>query len=105
MKTQQVTMENFDDVMEQNPLVVLDFWAEWCQPCKVFGPIFEQLAELNPDVFFGKVNTELSLDLAQAFQVRSIPTLMAFKDGDLVFEKSGLIPPRDIEAMLELLRR
>jgi len=105
MKSHVVTMENFDEVMEQNPLVVLDFWAEWCQPCKVFGPIFEQLAELNPDVFFGKVNTELSLDLAQAFLVRSIPTLMAFKDGDLVFEKSGLIPPRDIEAMLELLRR
>jgi thioredoxin 1 len=105
MKTQLVTMENFDDVMEQNPLVVLDFWAEWCQPCKVFGPIFEQLAELNPEIFFGKVNTELSPDLAQAFQVRSIPTLMAFKGGELVFEKSGLIPPRDIEAMLELLRR
>lgn len=102
--THSVTMENFDDIMEQNSMVILDFWAEWCQPCKVFSPIFEQLAELNPDIFFGKVNTEKSQDLAQAFQVRSIPTIMAFKGSELVFEKSGMLPPQVMGQLLEALR-
>jgi thioredoxin len=102
--THPVTMSNFEEIVEKHELVVLDFWAEWCQPCKLLGPVFEELAAHNTDIFFGKVNTEQSQDLAQAFQVRSIPTLMAFKKGELVFEKSGLPPPQVLQELLEHLR-
>ena len=97
-------METFESIVDLHPLVILDFWAEWCQPCKIFSPLFETMAELHPDVFFGKVNTEQATELAQAFQVRSIPTVMAFKNGELVFEQPGLLPPQVFEELIHRLK-
>jgi thiol-disulfide isomerase/thioredoxin len=69
---QEVTMETFESVVDSNPIVILDFWAAWCKPCQIFAPVFDEMAEAHPDVYFGKVNTEVATDLAEAFQVRSI---------------------------------
>lgn len=100
----EVTLQNFESVVDSNPIVILDFWAEWCGPCKVFAPLFDQMAELYPDVYFGKVNTEVSKDLAEAFQIRSIPTLMAFIRGELVFEQPGLLPAQAFATLIEKLK-
>lgn len=97
-------MGNFEETVDNHPLVLLDFWASWCGPCKMFSPIFEQMAELNPDILFGKVNTEEATDLAEAFQVKSIPTLIAFKDGEIIFEGSGVLPPHKLGELLEMMR-
>jgi thioredoxin len=100
----EVTMENFETVVDENSMVILDFWAAWCKPCKIFAPAFKIMAELHPEVFFGSVNTEVAIELAQAFQIRSIPTLMAFKDGDLVFEQPGVLQPEDFQKLLIQLK-
>ena len=103
-KTHEVTMETFETVVDTNPMVILYFWAGWCGPCKTFGPIFEEASEHYPDVFFGKVNTEVATDLSQAFQVRSIPTVMAFKKDELVFEQPGVLSPTMIDNLVIQLR-
>lgn len=97
-------MEDFEATVDTHPIVILDFWAEWCQPCKQFAPAFEAMAELHPDVFFGKVNTEVATELAQAFQVRSIPTLMGFLKGELVFEQPGVPAPAMFHNLIEKLK-
>ena len=102
MKAHEVTMEVFEAIIDEKSVVILDFWANWCQPCKIFAPAFEKMAELHPDVYFGKVNTEVATDLAEAFQIRSIPTLMCFLKGELVFEQSGILP---IEAFDNLVMK
>ena len=93
-------MENFESIVDSNQIVILDFWAAWCGPCRIFAPVFEEAALRHPDVYFGKVNTEVATDLAQAFQVRSIPTVMAFKNGDLVFEQPGVLSPLMIDQLI-----
>ncbi len=100
-----VTMENFESVVDENPFVILDFWSEGCQPCKTFAPAFEMMAEHHPQVYFGKVNAHEAADLAQAFLVRSVPTIMAFKSGDLVFEQAGLLLPEQFEALILQLQK
>ncbi len=97
-------MANFEEIVEKHEMVLLDFWAGWCQPCKTFSPVFEELAAHHADIFFGKVDTEQNKDLAEAFQVRSIPMLMAFKKGELIFEQAGLLPPAQLEKLLDGLR-
>ena len=97
-------MANFETVVDSNPIVILDFWAEWCQPCRIFAPAFEEAASRHPDVYFGKVNTEVATDLTEAFQVRSIPTIMAFLKGDLVFEQPGAIPPAMLDDLIGKIR-
>lgn len=102
--THEVTMETFESVVDSNPLVILDFWAAWCGPCRIFAPVFEEMAEKHPDVFFGKVNTEVATDLAEAFQVRSIPTIMAFKNGELIFEQPGVLSPGMFDELIGKVR-
>ncbi len=104
-ETVEVTMENFDQLVESHPIVILDFWAEWCGPCKLFGPIFEQAATAFPDILFGKVDTEKATELATAFQVRSIPTIMAFKEKELVFEQAGLLPAPMLVKLIEEIQK
>lgn len=103
-KAHDVTLASFEFVVEENRLVILDFWAPWCGPCRTFLPVFEEMARHHDDIYFGKVNTEEATDLAAAFQVRSVPTVMAFREGELVFEQSGLLPPRALEELVASLR-
>lgn len=97
-------MQNFEDTVEKNEIVLIDFWAGWCKPCQTFLPVFEEMAKHNTDIHFAKVNVEESKDLAEAFQVRGVPMLMGFKKGELVFEHSGLLSPPQLEELLGMLR-
>jgi thioredoxin 1 len=88
----EVTKENFAEVIEGNDIVVVDFWAPWCGPCKSFAPVFEAAAEANPETTFVKINTEDQQELAGHFQIRSIPTLMVFREQVLIFSQPGVLP-------------
>ncbi|MFF0584499.1 thioredoxin [Streptomyces sp. NPDC003781] len=90
--TVELTKENFDQTVTDNDFVLIDFWAEWCGPCKQFGPVYEKAAEANPDLVFGKVDTEAQPELAQAFGIQSIPTLMIVRDQVAVFAQPGALP-------------
>lgn len=92
MNTKIVTVHNIDEILTKNTIVFLDFWASWCEPCKVFGPVFESVAKKNPDLFFGKVNTEVEQELSAEFQIRSIPTLVILKESTIIYSESGNIP-------------
>ncbi len=87
-----LTTENFTETIETNETVIIDFWASWCGPCQQFAPIFEKVAEDNPDITFAKVNTEEQQELAAQFAIRSIPTLIIVKEGVLVFNQAGMLP-------------
>jgi thioredoxin 1 len=88
----ELTKENFEDTITGSDMVVVDFWAEWCGPCKAFGPVFEKVSEDYPDVVFAKVNTELQQEIAGWFQIRSIPTLMIFRENIIIFSQPGALP-------------
>ncbi|WP_455199345.1 thioredoxin [Kaarinaea lacus] len=96
-----VTKENFAEVIEGNDIVIVDFWAPWCGPCQSFAPIFEAAAESNPDVKFVKINTEEQQELAGHFQIRSIPTLMIFRDQIVIFAQPGVVPESALGKLLE----
>ncbi|RAV31324.1 thioredoxin [Corynebacterium heidelbergense] len=100
MATKEITSENFKSTVEQDGIVLLDFWAEWCGPCKRFGPIFEQVSEKYENYTFGKVDTEANQELSAALQVQSIPTLMMFRDGVLLAREAGLMPPQALEDLI-----
>ena len=92
MAAVNLTEPEFADVVDSNEIVLLDFWAEWCGPCKAYGPVYERVSEDFPDVMFGKIDTEAEPQLAQAFNIRSIPTTIAFKEGIGVFMQPGALP-------------
>ena len=97
MTTQDITAEQFNDIVSDNEIVLVDFWASWCGPCKQFAPTYAASSEKHPDVVFAKVDTEAEQQLAAAADIRSIPTLMAFKKGKLVFNQAGALPPAALE--------
>ena len=99
MATVEITGENFQDTISKDGVVLLDFWAEWCGPCKRFGPIFEEVSEQFPDHTFGKVDTEANQELSAALQIQSIPTLMVFRDGVLLAREAGLLPAAALQEL------
>ena len=104
MPTVAVTKENFNDLVEQSNILILDFWAEWCGPCKNFAPVFEAASEKHADVVFGKIDTESQQELAGVFQIRSIPTLMAFKESVGIFRQAGALSPPAFEDLIAQIK-
>ena len=101
MATINLTKDTFEDTILNNDTVLVDFWAEWCGPCRMFGPVYEKLSEQHPDIVFGKVDTEAEQELAGYFQIRSIPTLMVFRDEIIVFSQPGALPPAQLATVIE----
>ncbi|HRP25025.1 MAG TPA: thioredoxin [Thauera sp.] len=104
MATVELTGDNFNDTVSQNPIVFLDFWAAWCGPCRNFAPTYEAASEANPDIVFGKIDTEAQQDLAAAFQIRSIPTIAVIREGVMVFRESGALPANALNQVIEGVR-
>jgi thioredoxin 1 len=99
--TVEITKDNFEEVVTKNSMVILDFWASWCGPCKAFAPAFEATSEKYPDVVFGKINTEEQQELAGHFQIRSIPNVMLFREQIVLFSQPGAMPPAGIDSVIE----
>jgi thioredoxin 1 len=101
MPTIDLTKDNFEEVVTANDLVLVDFWAPWCGPCKGFAPVFEAASEKYPDVVFAKVNTDDQQDLAGHFAIRSIPTLMVFREKVILFSQAGALPAAGLESIVD----
>jgi thioredoxin len=98
--TVELTHENFEKTVNENPMVIVDFWAPWCGPCRGFAPVYEKASEKHTDVVFAKVNTDEQQELAGAFNIRSIPTLMVFRDKVILFQQAGALPGQALEQVI-----
>ncbi len=104
MATRKLTMNELENTLQNNDIVLIDFWAEWCGPCKMFGPIFEDMSEKYPDIAFMKVNTEEEPQLAGAFGIQSIPTLAVFRENVMVFKQPGALPENALEDLISQVK-
>ena len=104
MSTVNLTEAAFNKVVDREGIVLVDFWAAWCPPCRAFAPVFEKASEAHPDIVFGKVDTEAERNLAAAADIQSIPTLMAFRDGILVFSQPGALRAPQLEQVIQAVR-
>ena len=104
MATVELTEETLEKTVVENDIVIIDFWAPWCGPCKSFGPIYEEVSEKHPDIVFAKVNTEDEQAIAAHFQIRSIPTLMIFREQVVLFSEAGMLPAAGLEQVIEQVK-
>lgn len=104
MTTVDITTAEFEKAVTENDIVLVDFWAEWCGPCKAFGPVFEKVSGKNPEITFAKVDTDAEQQLGAMLQIQSIPTLMAFREGIAVFRHSGAIPEQALDDLVEQIK-
>ncbi len=104
MPTTEITKDTFNDTINKNNIVLVDWWAEWCAPCRSFAPVFEEASENHTDIVFGKIDTETQPELAAMARITSIPTLMAFREGILIFSQAGALPARSLEELIGKVR-
>jgi thioredoxin 1 len=104
MATTTLTKDNFQKTVTTDGITLVDWWAAWCGPCRMFAPVFEKASEKHPDIIFGKIDTEAEPELAGMAQIMSIPTLMAFRDGVLVFSQPGALPETALEQVIQAVR-
>jgi thioredoxin 1 len=104
MATINLTLDTFEETVMSDGITFVDFWAEWCGPCKMFGPIFEKASDANPDIRFGKVDTEAEQQLGGSLGIQSIPTIMAFRDGVMLFSQPGALPAASFDQLIDAIR-